>query len=378
MTFEEFKKFWMRIGTTHKNRQFSRSLKRPMTGSKGVGRLAVQFLASELKIITVPKDKNDDWLEAEINWEDAIKTRDLNQVKVKYNLNSSGRPLNYGTTIILKGLKHVWDRDFIRNFASEVWWLQPPFGSPLSQNHLKDQFKINFQSTQHDYTKIFDEQMYAIKRIWIARLVGESVNGEVNLSLKFPDGKTINHTYNIADFRHNKGKFDKTKNLNTCRFDIRIYNLRGRQKYGISVGDARNYFSEHGGVHVYDGGFRLPYYGLSESDWLKLEYDHSHRQTRSKLLPEYIQNVPKPLHNLPTLGRVLGVVNVNTSNEHNLKIMITRDRLAANTAYNDLVITVRYAIDWYAIETTKRKIEEKRREGSPESTSLKLNELNKY
>ena len=380
MTYEDFKNFWMRIGTTHKKgKKHSRNFGRPMTGSKGVGRLAVQFLANRLIIQTVPEDGEGEWLEAKINWQEAIKFKEyLTEVEVKCNLNPSCRPFKKGTSIILKGLKHVWNSESIRNLASEVWWLQPPFGSTSSSlDNSKDHFRIRFQSTQQDFEKEFERQMDAVKSIWIARLVGKSSNGEVTLSLEFPGEDTIAHKYKIADFPHNNRKFDKTKNLNTCHFEIRIYNLQGKQKFGIKVDEARKYFSEHGGVHVYDGGFRLPYYGLSESDWLKLEYAHSHRQTVSKLLPENIQKFPKALHNLPTLGRVLGVVNVNTSNEPNLNIMVTRDRLTETTAYEDLKKTIRFAFDWYANETTRRKIEEKKQETSTEPISLKFDRVEK-
>ena len=380
MTYEDFKNFWMRIGTTHKKgEKHSRNFGRPMTGSKGVGRLAVQFLANRLIIQTVPEDGEGEWLEAKINWQEAIKFKEyLTEVEVKCNLNPSCRPFKKGTSIILKGLKHVWNSESIRNLASEVWWLQPPFGSTSSSlDNSKDHFRIRFQSTQQDFEKEFERQMDAVKSIWIARLVGKSSNGEVTLSLEFPGEDTIAHKYKIADFPHNNRKFDKTKNLNTCHFEIRIYNLQGKQKFGIKVDEARKYFSEHGGVHVYDGGFRLPYYGLSESDWLKLEYAHSHRQTVSKLLPENIQKFPKALHNLPTLGRVLGVVNVNTSNEPNLNIMVTRDRLTETTAYEDLKKTIRFAFDWYANETTRRKIEEKKQETSTEPISLKFDRVEK-
>ena len=150
-----------------------------------------------------------------------------------------------------------------------------------------------------------------------------------------------------------------------------MYDLSGRQKFGIKVGKAREYFATHGGVHVYDGDFRLPYYGLPTTDWLKLEYDHSHRRSVSDLLPKKIQ-VRRALNDLPTLGRTLGVVNINTSQEQNLKIMITRDRLTETTAYDDLVTMVRYALDWYANETARRKIEAKERDSSPEPTSQTL------
>ena len=375
MTFEEFKNFWMRIGTTHKKeKRQSKNLERPMTGSKGVGRLAVQFLARSLTIQTVSEDKSRKWLKAQVDWEKAMKVKELTEVEVSYNeydRDLSSPPFPQGTMIFLNGLKDEWNEDSISNLASEVWWLQPPFRSSPSADDSKDLFKIHFQSTHRDYAATFVKQMNAIKSIWIARLVGVLNDGTVTFSLQFVGEQPTVHKYKIADFIHNNGEFRKTKNLNSCRFEIRIYNLSGKQKFGIKVSEAREYFRNHGGVHVYDGGFRLPYYGLSESDWLKLEYDHSHRQNISQLLPEEIQ-VFRALNDLPTLGRVLGVVNLNTADEPNLEIMITRDRLTGTTAYKDLVTTVRYAIDWYANETARRKIEKSENETSSEPTSLKF------
>ena len=362
MTFDEFKNFWMRIGTIHKRENQSKKLGRLMTGSKGIGRLAVQFLANKLIIITIPADKKHKCLKAQINWNKAIETKsaetkELTEVKVTYNeldRNSSDTRDLQGTSITLKELKDEWTEDSIEDLASELWWLQPPLKS--STGDPKDKFKIHFRSAQKDYSKAFVDQMNAIKRIWIARLVGKAEDGEVEFSLQFQGEQPTNHKYKIADFIHNNGIFNKVKNLNKCGFEIRIYKLSGRQKFGIKVDTAREYFRRYGGIHVYDGGFRLPYYGSPESDWLRLEYDHSHRQNVSQLLPREIQ-APRALNDLPTLGRVFGIVKINTSTEPNLGIMITRDRLTDTTAYKDLVTTVRYAMDWYANETARRKIE---------------------
>ena len=369
MTADEFKNFWMRIGTTHKKEKQSRDFGRIMTGSKGVGRLAVQFLANKLTIQTVPKNGNGEWLEAKINWDEAIRHKQfLTKVEVEYILKKSNAPFKKGTSIILKQLKDEWTEDSIRGLASELWWLQPPLRSLPDDS--KNPFNIYFRSPRRDYTKAFVKQMNAIKGIWIAQLVGSAIDGQVTLALKFHGEQPIIEKYRIADFRHNNGKFSKAKNLNKCHFEIRIYNLRGKQRSGIKVETAREYFKNYGGVHVYDGDFRLPYYGLPTSDWLQLEYDHSHRQNVSQLLPKEIQ-VSRALNDLPTLGRVFGIVEVNTSTEPNLGIMITRDRLTEETiAYKDLVTTVRYALDWYANETARRKNVNK--DPSPKPTSLKL------
>lgn len=377
MSVEDFKKFWMRIGTTHKKEKRSRNLGRLMTGSKGVGRLAVQFLANKLTIVTIPADKNSKGLEVHIDWEKAIetkptKTKELTEVEVTYDefdCNPSDTPTRQGTLIILEELKDEWTENSVKDLASELWWLQPPLNS--STEDFKNRFKIHFRSTLQDYSEVFIRQMSAIKRIWIARLVGEAANGEVEFSLQFPGERPTAHKCKIADFIHNSGEFNKEENLNKCRFEIRIYKLSGRQKFGIKVETAREYFRKYGGVHVYDGGFRLPYYGLPTSDWLQLEYDHSHRRNASQLLPKEIQ-VFRALYDLPTLGRVFGIVTVNTSTEPNLDIMITRDRLTETTAYKDLVKAIRYALDWYSNETARRKIETKKQEASSEPTSLKF------
>ena len=390
MTFEEFKNFWMRIGTTHKKeKRQSKNLERPMTGSKGVGRLAVQFLARSLTIQTVSEDESHKWLKAQVDWEKAMEVKELTEVEVSYNeydRDLSAPPFPQGTMVFLNGLKDEWSEDSIRDLASEVWWLQPPFGSSPSRDDSKDLFKIHFQSTHRDYGKTFVNQINAIKSIWIARLVGQSVNGKVKISLQFPGEQPEIEEIGIEEIRENKkgankerygkeqyskNQYDETKNLNKCHFEIRIYNLSGKQKFGIKVSEARDYFAQYGGVHVYDGGFRLPYYGLPTSDWLNLEYDHSHRRNMSELFPKEIQ-APRALNDLPTLGRVLGFVSVNTSDEPNLEIMITRDRLAETIAYEDLGLMVRYAIDWYANATAKRKIEAKKQEASSEPTSLKF------
>ena len=92
----------------------------------------------------------------------------------------------------------------------------------------------------------------------------------------------------------------------------------------------------------------------------------------SKLLPKDIQQVSQGVTEFTNSWARSWGCQVNTSNEPNLKIMITRDRLAETTAYEDLVKTVRYAFDWYANETAKAKNEEKKQEKSTEPTSLKF------
>jgi len=382
MSFDEFKNHWMRIGTTHKSGQrTSRNLGRPMTGSKGVGRLAVQFLAKELTLRTVSERDTTSQLDVDVNWEQAVQvgtlteaTADCHRVSRTASFPSGCR---HGTAVILCDLKHEWKeekvneektkKEKITDLAREIWWLQPPFRmNPRLVADRQRAFHVRFMSAEKDLGAKFSAQMKAIKDIWHARLVGKlcssggskgSTGHEVKLSLEFSDGTNEVTTYPLAN-----------PELHEAEFEIRIYHLLHRQPRGIKVGEARDYLNRHGGVHVYDAGFHLPYYGI-DNDWLEIERDHAHRVTRSRLLPEDLQVFPMSGY-LPTQSRIVGVVHVDTARERelaiqegkeveerHLKIQITRDRLVDNEAYRALHDCVRGALEFYAIREAGRAYE---------------------
>lgn len=367
MDFDDFKKFWMRIGTTHKDqKRESKNWNRTMTGSKGVGRLSVQFLASKLELITVPEEHKENWLKAEVDWDEAVSAGDLTKASVMYDLHSEPPPFEKGTLLVLKDLKQEWSAESVQLLARELWWLQPPFRSNANGGEGDPGLSIRFESSQKEFETIFNQQMRAILGIWSARVIGKNERGTVLLAIEFEGEAAQTHEYHIKDLPHNDGKYDLGTNLNDGSFEIRIFTLKYRKPHGIKVDDARAYFEAHGGVHVYDGGFRLPYYGDPRNDWLHLEIDHSHRIFISELLPESLQQKyahTQRLRYLPTIERLFGVVNVNTSQEPGLKIMITRDRLAEGKAFDDLWRMVRYALDLYAMEEAKRVYEKQSKAG---------------
>lgn len=349
MSFEEFKSFWMRIGSVHKKRQrLSRNLKRPLTGSKGIGRLAVQYLAGELELSTTSEKNLHQKLKAHVIWEEAVRAGDLTQATVEYQFEQSDEGFDQGTEIILRRLKQEWNADFIQGLAREIWWLQPPFRNPLADTaDPKKAFEIDFVSEQEAYKRIFNEQLSAIADIWTTKLVGKNVKGEVTLSLQYKGEDAVTMHYSCG----------LPWTLQDGNFEIRIFNLKYRQPYGITVQEARGYLNEYGGVHVYDAGFHLPYYGDPRNDWLKIEFDSAHRLSMSKLLSENLQ-VPEAMMLLPTLSRIFGVVNVDTAEERDLEILITRDRFRESTAFTNLRDMVRWALDFYATREKLRNIEQ--------------------
>lgn len=366
MAFESFRDFWMRIGSPHKeSRATSLLFERPLTGSKGVGRLSVQLLANHLDLRTVAYTGLGDELFASVSWEDAVAAEELTKATALWTERAAtgtfpgDKP--HGTELVLKGLHQAWSAGDFEDLAREIWDLQPPFSD--SSDSTSD-FRVTLNAPDAAVSRRFASQMGAILDLWTARLRARlrpdhgagARRRTVELAFEFAGEEREVVTYDIDACR-----------LESVDFEVRVFNLRDRQPRGIRVGDARDYLNRYGGVHVYDSGFRLPYYG-SDTDWLGIEIDHSHRLARSELLPESLQ-IRNGLSFLPTNSRLFGVVNVNTGLERRaarsegeereaLAIQVTRDRFFDSSAYRDLVRIVRWSLDYYAMKAAQRAVDE--------------------
>ena len=172
MSFAEFRDYWMRVGSTHKARMSTtQRFKRPITGSKGVGRLAAQFLADRLSLRTV-SNKSSNELLVSVDWTKAVLAGDLQKAKAGYveGKLSGTFPGDspHGTAIILEGLRHDWTNDAFRSLAQEVWNLQPPFIGTGPRDFAIELTHLG----SSEATRIFATQMTAILELWDAKLTG--------------------------------------------------------------------------------------------------------------------------------------------------------------------------------------------------------------
>ncbi|KAB1069936.1 ATP-binding protein [Methylobacterium planeticum] len=362
MSPDRFKNFWMRVGSPHKQAIERTAKNRRPTGSKGIGRLAVQFLGTTLALRTSPREEPARQLLATVDWSTAAKARELTSARVDYAVGprkkayANGRP--HGVEIVIGGLNQHWDVEQLKSLAQQVWQLQPPF-----QRGIESDFEVQLEHWSPDFAKVFDVQMHRNLDIWGARVRGRIIPSKSRIDIR---ERTVRYTLEFAG--EDPEVLERTFvgcDLHALDFEIRIFSLYNRQKFGIVVETAREYLKEYGGVHIYDGGFHLPYYG-PETDWLRTEIDHSHRLSRSKLLPEELQ-IESGLNNLPTNSRIYGVARVDTSLEREearkerrvrlnefLQIQASRDRLVDNPAYRSMRDIVRFALDFYAVRQTAR------------------------
>lgn len=436
MSEETFIQRWMRIGTTAKVfDEFSPALKRPLTGSKGVGRLSVQLLASSLdlhsvgltkphSLLTASRPSLEPEIHAQVEWPDALKKSDLTQVAVDFEVGPAESTFaagsRHGTAIELTGLADEWDARSFQGLAREIWALQPPFAVELDQAQA---FSISLMTPFPDVKKSFDTQMTALMQIDAAQVTGQLIepgqtgpkraqrfllpaqsqavdeDGELEPTAAGSRSEAARTTEETGRKPAPPRSLLITVNLKgapterfvveipDCQihaldFEFRVFDLKYRQSAGISVGTAREYLSHFGGIHIYDNGFRLPYYG-PDVDWLKLELDHARRLSNSQLVPNDLQ-VRNGMQDLPSNKRVFGSAKVSTAGEQRaaisegrrpadtLSIQITRDRLVDSLAFQQMTRAVRLSLDLYALTRAKTKARGvlRRRSGvRPDSTA---------
>ena len=275
MTYDDFANRWMRVGSTHKVAEMkSPKFQRPLTGSKGVGRLSVQFLARELELVSVPnknrvrKSLVPRELYAIVDWDSAVRAGDLTHATALYE----ERPpddttfplgLSHGTTVTLNGLKHEWKAEEFENLAREIWFLQPPFRamSGFAEDTETGNFQVDLDASDPQAEAAFNDQMPRMLDLYNSRLVGRlmpisgsapnSQKRKIMLSLELERQSRQPYEYQLPVRGGGQCLID------SLEFEIRIFTLRHRQSYGISVQDAREYMAEWGGVvnDSYSGRF---------------------------------------------------------------------------------------------------------------------------
>ena len=380
MSEREFLDHWMRIGTTHKvEQENSRLLNRVLTGSKGIGRLSAQFLASEMEIWSTSVDQPDQALYAIVDWRNISRGQSLDEFEVLWQMRKEppGYPDGWrtGTRIILRGLKADWDANALEHLGREIWVLRSPFdtSTKLSGSRNREDFYVDVDAPEiADARAAFDTMRSNLFHNWRARIRGNlnqgRRGGQASVTVEFKAGYpekseeaiVFNETVSLPV---GHGEDRNHSLIDRAKFEILVFRPEGKQ-LKMPVGEMREYLARFGNVSVYDSGFRLPYYGSGDDqtgqDWLNIALDQGRRLNASELLPERLKTLNRYMQDLPAPGRLFGAVEIDTGHERSvavaakapsaerLQIQSSRDRLQANQAFIQLRDLVRFSLDLYA------------------------------
>lgn len=389
MDIVTFRDFYLRLAAQHKREEeVSPELGRRLTGSKGVGRLAAQFLGDTLEVETARKRSSADSVYAKIEWWKVKPGQDLKEFTVEVGARdrskvgpfADGRP--YGTRITITGLKLAFGQEEIKELGRELWSLRSPFARKLRGRREEDprNFDIDFRTdikgidiedTQEAFDRVLDD---LTEHVWRAKITGEVRNGRETdravLSVEFTpnypmgaDARTFREEVRLSDmkWKTKRGEWARVADaplLDRVDFTIYIYKLYRRQPANVSLDELKDYLDRFGNVGVFDSGFRLPYYGI-DSDWLQNGADHARRLSTSSLLPSKWKIEDRYMLDLPEPRRLFGQVEISTNHEQQsakridarspyLSIQVGRDRLVDNDAHRQLQGLVRYSLDFYA------------------------------
>jgi len=277
MTRDELVNGFMKISSTGKvHEPISPLYQRKRAGQKGIGRFAVQRLGDRLVISTQVKESSTA-LALDINWNDYI--QDKNLLSISNGLKEIDKHKNYGTTLVISGLRDKWTTASIKRVYKYVSDIIQPF--PLSKlpdepNKIVDPgFKAIFSKIDNGEEKVIADESTMIFQHALA--VIEGYIDESGLGVYTIDSDKIK----LNDI----GEIGNDPDDNTVPFSL-LKNIRFRAYYFIyesslipkgQATSIRNLARKQGGIRLYRNGFRVLPYAEQGDDWLKLDKSYAKR-----------------------------------------------------------------------------------------------------
>lgn len=384
MTFDEFKNKWMKIATANKLVESkSRSYKRTVTGSKGIGRFAVRFLGKHLTLESITKNKDGvkSKLTATFDWDKLDEHDDLITLEVPYYTEKSSD--DCGTRLIISNLRneaYLTDEQikkvksnviqntapifaFISDVEKELANTDIPeynsvaykviFGQHFNTNTTKDPgFDISFNIDDN----LQDNLASLVLRNFI-------INAKI----------FINDNHLKVIFDHNIENIDPIPSFEITNFDNKLgTNIYGDIRFfprragvflnkGINGQIAWQWIKENQGIKVFDHSFSITPYGHDDDDWLYLDRDtaHSERKWRSPLMEAYFPMDPEdakspkrnPMVSLPNNHQLIGAIFVDSDpskESDTLLPSMDRQGYVINNAFEQLRSVSRFLVELIA------------------------------
>jgi signal transduction histidine kinase len=360
MNYTQLVNGFMRLSSTDKvHNPYSERYKRLRAGKKGIGRFATQRLGAKLSIITQTKEATDAF-ELIINWGDYEIDKDLH--KIKNTLNTVPKTKEEGTTIVIEGLKDIWDESAIKKVYRHISELiQPEYLSENAKtlntaNKVNGSFEIKIYKTIDGEKVLIADDLSLVFNRSLAIIEGFIDNeGDGFCGVKSDSLGLDDYALEVFNERKKKkkneakpqkgesddaieedkskdsGKFHNAKNV---YFKLYYFIYKKLEYYKdlkkADLNAVEKISKTAAGIKLYRNGFRVSPYGDPGDDWLHLD--------SSYFFQTGVQNIPLSNQNF------FGFVEIVDTEGHMFEETASREGLLHNGAYNELVYFISKAI----------------------------------
>lgn len=403
MTSKELRKFWMRIGTTHKAKLDHRSRKfgRPVTGAKGIGRFSVRRLGTKVSLSTcshLPISERGtepyERTELSIDWSDFKAGEELGSVLVDIKVERV-KKAKTGLTLTISGAPaDMWggleDQRSYSALLRQLAMLTANSGAQRKGYKNDPGFKIYLKAPRLDVKAAYSPEALMLgkenvvidlrDRLYKAgwgELDAKIVNGVAECSLN------AQAPVLLQKFKSNT-KFPLLTDV-SLHLAIFVDDREWIRDTSIaSLGQLNTILKFWGGVQVRMKGMRVYPYGDPKDDWLEIEKDRARRMSSSNSVDvgnfasanQGILGIDANRYMLSLLSSkaFLGSVEIGEA-QHGLDPKADRMGFLENEVFDQLQAFVRLAIDWAMVwrDHAVRLKERKKSDAAAERLSAVIN-----
>jgi anti-sigma regulatory factor (Ser/Thr protein kinase) len=241
MSYEDLRDKWMEPATADKEVNRVSPGGRAVLGNKGIGRFAVDKLASKLHL-RCKRAGATQWVNVWFNWDDFTADKYLDEIQM-HPWTEPGKAGEQGLLLSMQPVRARWTEHQIRALLLHLQTLVPPEGS-------QGGFRIWVECS--DFPQMSG---------WVEPLEPEGATAVVRVDVQ-ADG-TVHRTFDGQTKEH-KGPVPLCGPV--C-IDLWYFDPLARSKWATRT---RVEWEEWSGVRIYRDGFRVLPYGRPKNDWLGL------------------------------------------------------------------------------------------------------------
>lgn len=325
--------------------------KRIVSGNKGLGRFSAARLGEEMIMIT--HKAHSPVLEARFDWNLFENIDNIDDCCMTLEQKSNEEFPSFGTKIIIKKLKNIWNEDKIDDLVNELSRLISPFKTVGDFN-----IDLSWEGADVNGIKIqpptfIDHPIYKIEGV-------VSEDGTVNYTYKYDNGnshRTVDEKIDWTSSNY-KDALELIKNdklvkysCGSFSFEFRLWDLDVdsigdvSERFNIGKKDIRNSIKKYKGISVYRDNVLVLPKSETTRDWLGLD---------AKRISQIGRRI--------STSQIIGIVYISNKDNPQIKDTTDREKLADTAEYKQFVEVLKVIIDAFQRERLKDKVEDKKKE----------------